>query len=165
MANALLDRVLENRPSIGQIWNLLRTVPGGSRVFFKIIGTMAPYTGTIDCDVKRLETGHAEVVLRDSRRVRNHLDSVHAIALMNLGEVSTGLTMLYTVDGVGRGIITNLSMEYLKKARGNITATCDAEIPTRAGRHDVTLEAYLRDSSGEVVAKARAQWRVTIGKT
>ncbi len=160
----MLDRLLANRPSISQLWNVLRNVPGGTRVFFRLVGRLAPYTGTIDCDVKRLDAGHSEVVMFDSRRVRNHLGSVHAIALMNLGEVSTGLAMLYAIDGVGRGIITRLSMEYLKKARGPITATCDALIPTNNGRHDVNVEAILRDASGEIVAKATAVWRVSVGK-
>ncbi|MBT9557357.1 MAG: DUF4442 domain-containing protein [Myxococcales bacterium] len=161
---SLIARALERRPSIAQLWSWLKSVPGGGRIFFKLIGQIAPYTGTIDGEVKSLGTGHAEVVLFDQRGSRNHLNSLHAIALMNLGEVATGLTMLYVVDGAGRGIITTLKMDYLKKARGPITATCDAAIPTQPGRHDVTLEAFLRDESGDVVAKATANWRVTIGK-
>jgi acyl-coenzyme A thioesterase PaaI-like protein len=161
---SLVDRALQSRPSIAQLWSLLKPLPGGSRVFFKIIGALAPYTGTIDCDVRELETGHAEVAMTDSRRVRNHLGSVHAIALMNLGEVSTGLAVLYSVDGIGRGIITSLKMDYLKKSRGTITATCDAVVPTSAGRHDVLVESFLRDDTGDVVAKATAVWRISIGK-
>ncbi len=159
---ALVERMLAQRPSLSALWNVIRHLPNGPKLFFKLLGTMAPYTGTIDAEVRALETGHTEVVLKDGRRMRNHLGSVHAIALMNLGEVATGLTMMYVIDGIGRGIITSLKMDYLKKARGEITATCDAHIPTTPGKHDVTIEAHLRDASGEIVARATAVWRASI---
>lgn len=158
----LMQRLMETRPSVAQLWNGLRAVPGGPATFSRLIGKMAPYTGTIGARVKTLETGHCEVELPDRKAVRNHLNCLHAIALMNLGEVATGLAVLYSVDGAGRGIISSLKMDYLKKARGPITATCDAEIPTRPGRHDISAEALLRNTDGEVVAKAYATWRITI---
>lgn len=159
---AVLSRIAESRPSVASIWNALKGLPGGTRMFSKLIGSMAPYTATIDCHVTALDLGHSEVRLRDRRAVRNHLDCVHAIALMNLGEVSTGLAMLYAIDGRGRGIISKLSMEYYKKARGTITATCDATVPSTRGDHHAKVEAFLRDGSGQVVAKAFATWKLTL---
>lgn len=154
--------LLNQRPTIAQLWGTCKQLPGGRKLFSRTLGRMAPYTGTIDCEVEELRTGFAVVAMRDRRAVRNHLQSVHAIALMNLGEVATGLAVMVAVDGRGRGIITHLSMDYLKKARGRITATCEAEVPDRVGTHDFEAEAVLRDAGGGIVARARAVWKVDI---
>ncbi|MCB9760916.1 MAG: DUF4442 domain-containing protein [Alphaproteobacteria bacterium] len=150
------------RPSVPELWSRLSPLPGGKTLFSKILGRAAPYTGTIDARVTELSPGHAVVTLGDRKAVRNHLNSIHAIALMNLGEVATGLAVMAGVDGRGRGIITHLGMDYTKKARGRITATCDAELPTQPGKHDVEVVATLRDASGDAVATAHARWRVDL---
>lgn len=144
------------------MWERLSKLPGGKKVFSVAVGRAAPYTGSIGAVVQELEPGMAMVSIRDRRKVRNHLRSVHAIALMNLGEVSTGLASLSALPKGGRGIIVELSMKYIKKARGTITATCRTQLPTSSGAHDHIVEGVLTDSSGAEVARARATWRLDI---
>jgi acyl-coenzyme A thioesterase PaaI-like protein len=142
------------------LWGLLKHLPGGGRMLGRLAGRMAPYTGTIRPEVLSLEPGAVRVLMRDRRRVRNHLNSVHAIALMNLGEVSTGMAVLSALPAGVRGIITQLSMDYLKKARGPITATCTCPAVTSTEKQDLEVHAELTNEAGEVVARAHARWRV-----
>lgn len=153
------------RPTVSKIWASLSHAPMGKQIFSRIVGRMAPYTGSIGATVLELDDGHAKVQLRDRKAVRNHLDSVHAIALMNLGEVSTGLSMLHWLDGRGRGIIRELRMEYLKKARGTITAECRYDLDLAPGKHDLDIVAELTDDQGAVVARAYARWRVEVDRS
>ncbi len=160
----VLRRMNLQRPTIAATWHYLTRFPGGNRLFSKFIGRMAPYTGTINCQVEELDTGHTVVTLRDRRAVRNHLNSIHAIALMNLGEVSTGLAVMYSIDGRGRGIVKSLKMDYEKKARGTLTATCDAVSPTVPGSRELPVEGIIRNESGEVVARITAIWKIQIDR-
>lgn len=157
---ARLLKQLAGPASIQPIWNVLRSVPGGGRLMGTLIGRMAPYTGTIKPEVLELGTGHARVAMKDRPGLRNHLRSVHAIALMNLGELATGAAMLVTMpDGI-RGIPIHLEMDYVKKARGTIVGECDCTLPDVSKRREVEVEGVLKDGEGDVVARVKARWMV-----
>ena len=99
--------LLVNPSSLLSAWSALRNVPGGGRLMGALIGRLAPYTGTIQPEVVALDRGFSRVRMADRPQVRNHLQSVHAIALMNLGEVATGTAMLVSVPPQTRAIITH----------------------------------------------------------
>ena len=121
---------------------------------------MAPYSGTLGARVAELEPGWCRVTLRDRRRVRNHLASVHAMALANLAEMASGLAVLVGLPPGIQGIVTGFSISYQKKARGLLTAEC------RVSGLDVTTEqeheagVTVTDAHGDVVATATAHWRL-----
>jgi uncharacterized protein DUF4442 len=69
---------------------------------------------------------------------------------------------MHAVDERGRGIVTGLRIEYVKKARGTITATCDVEVPRESGTHGLEVEGVLTDEPGDVVARLWATWRIEV---
>ncbi len=142
------------------LWRRLTPVPGGGRLFMLVIRRMVPYTGALGSRVRVLEPGHARVELRDRRGIRNHLRSVHAVALANLGEFTSGMAMMTGLPPATRGIVTELRVQFLKKARGLLTAECHANIPDVNGEitHDVTAE--IRDEAGDLVARVTAIWNL-----
>ncbi len=96
--------------------------------------------------------------LRDRRAVRNHLGSVHAIALVNLAELTSGLAMLGGLGTRVRGIVTGLSITYHKKARGPLMATSVVQVPEVTGPTEFVVTATIHDASGEAVAEAQVRW-------
>ena len=141
-------------------WHRLSPLPGGKWLFSKLIGWVVPYTGSIGARVESLEPGHVRVSLRDRRAVRQHLGSVHAVALVNLAEVTSGLAMLGAVGTQARGIVTSLRIEYLKKARGTLMAESLVTAPTVTEPVDADVTATIRDAAGDVVAVATVTWRL-----
>jgi len=142
-------------------WNRLRRLPFGKAVFSYLVGRGAPYTGTIGARIIELEPGFVRTRLHDRRKVRNHLNSVHAVALANLGEVTSGLAALTALPPNIRGIVTKLSTEYKKKARGTLTAQCRSSMPEVNSPVEREVEAVVRDRAGDEVARVRATWLLT----
>ena len=149
-----LPRLDGSRNLLRDLWNLLSGMPGGKRVFSRLVGRMAPYSGTIHATVTVLRAGHAEVQMHDRRSVRNHLDCVHAIALANLAELAGNVALMYSLPDDARFIVSGIDIEYVKKARGTITAVGESPVPRSAARAQVDVPVTLRDAAGEQVARA-----------
>jgi acyl-coenzyme A thioesterase PaaI-like protein len=115
--------------------------------------------------VLSLEPGHARIAMRDRRAVRNHLQSIHAVALINVAELASGLAMTTALPSNVRGIVTRIRMEYLKKARGTVVAESSCTVPsvTEDEEHDFATE--IRDADGDVVARAAVTWKLGPART
>ena len=147
-------------PSLRYYWLKLAGYPGGKWLFSRIIGLIVPYTGALSATVQSLEPGHCVVTLADRRKIRNHLNSIHAIALCNLGEETTGLALMNSLPDNTRGILIGISADYIKKARGKLTAECRCDIPDKLDTHEYTIKGDIRDSEGDLVATVRARWLI-----
>ncbi|HHH28698.1 MAG TPA: DUF4442 domain-containing protein [Polyangiaceae bacterium] len=149
-----LPSIEKNGNFIRDAWDRLRVVPGGSRIFSRMVGMAAPYTGSIGARVVELRQGFARVELSDRRQVRNHLDCVHAIALANLAELTGNVAVAYSLPEDARFIVKGMSLDYLKKARGTITGTASCPAFDDAREREVEIEVCLHDASGAEVTRA-----------
>lgn len=155
--SALVEKIKSNPNQIHRAWEILSSVPGGKWTFSKILGIMAPYTGTVSARVRHLKPGYAEVEINDHKAIRNHLDSIHAIALVNLSEIASNLALLAGLPTNAQIIIKKISTSYHKKARGKIIAEGDAPVLDSAEKREVTVEATLMDEEGDVTTTAELE--------
>lgn len=138
--------------TVRKAWEVAQNVPFGRKILSHLIGRLAPYTGTIGATVMELEHGRSLVVLEDRPAVRNHLKCIHAVALVNLAELAGNTALAFSMPSDARFIVSGLSIDYKKKARGRITAegTCPPIADNR--RAEYLVHVTMRDSANEVVA-------------
>jgi len=142
------------------LWQKLSSRSGGKWLFSRLMGLGVPYSGNLRAGVEELQPGFARVVLKDRRRIRNHLRCIHAIALANLGELVSGIALMAALPEDKRGIVIALSIDYFKKARGTLVAESRSLLPVIDGPTDHTVQAEIQDDSGDLVAKVTVQWRL-----
>ena len=63
-------------------------------------------------------------------------------------------------EQAARAILTGISIEYLKKARGTLIAEAHIEVPASNEERSYEFESVVTDASGERVARATARWLV-----
>ncbi len=138
--------------AVRRAWEIAQSVPFGKQIMSRLVGRLAPYTGTIGATIMTLEQGRSVVVLEDRPAVRNHLKCIHAVALVNLAELAGNAALAFSMPSDARFIVAGLSIDYKKKARGRITAEGVCPPITSHERAEYAVHVTMRDEAREVVA-------------
>lgn len=134
-------------------WEAITLLPGGRYLFSKAIGFYVPYTGSISAQVQELDPGHAIVELNEHRKVMNHLDSIHAMALANLIEFTGNLAVYSNLPADGRLILKGIEVEYKKKARGKVTAESKVPPIDASEQTEHRINVTVRDDEEDVTTE------------
>jgi acyl-coenzyme A thioesterase PaaI-like protein len=145
--------------NILETWRQVSRLPGGKYLFSALLGRRVPYTGTLRAYVDQLEPGFARVELKDRPILRNHLQSIHAAALMNFAEAATGLAFIAGTSSKMRAILVGFEIDYLKKARGKLFCEARAPLVEEGVSKEYLVQAELKNEKSEVVCRVRAKWK------
>jgi hypothetical protein len=108
--------------------------------------------------IRALSYHVAEVSMNQRWGVQNHIQTVHAIAVCNLVEMTMGMTAEGTIPAHLRWLPMGMDVRYLKKSMGTLTATCSIdpekffELEKYPG--EVGLPVEVRNTDGVVVTDA-----------
>jgi acyl-coenzyme A thioesterase PaaI-like protein len=150
-----------DRDRLIALWQRLAPLPGGDRLFSRVFAWFVPYSGTVGAVVRQLEPGYCRVTAVDRSSLRNHLSSIHAVALVNLGEMTSGLAMTMALPANVRGIVTEIGGSFAKKARGDLVAESRVSVPTVGEEPvDTRVETVITNRTGETVAVIHTIWRL-----
>jgi acyl-coenzyme A thioesterase PaaI-like protein len=121
----------------------------------RAICSRAPYFASIAPRIELLEPGRCVVRMRDRRAVHNHIGTVHAIALCNMAELAAGLATDAAIPDALRWIPKGMSVRYLRKAVGTMTATARVPgIDAQGEAREVHARVEVSDTNGDVVFDA-----------
>lgn len=127
----------------------------GSAQFSKMVCQMAPYFGTIEPEVVGPRPGRAEAKVGFRRDITNHIGTIHAIALCNAAELVAGLMTQVSIPDGMRWIPSGMTVEYLAKAKTDVTAVADGSAVDWQSEGDKIVPVEITDSEGQTVFTAR----------
>ena len=138
-----------------KLFRLLGRTAAGRWTFTRIICAKAPYFASISPLIEELAPGRCVVLLRDRRRVRNHIGTVHAIAMCNAAELAGGLATDVSIAPTQRWIPKGMTVRYLHKAKGTLTATASVAVPPAdAPAQEAHALVEVRNAANELVFDA-----------
>ena len=115
------------------IWNRLHQKPGGKWLFSRLVCWKAPYFASIRPLFLVLEPGRCRLRVKFRRAVKNHIGTVHAIAMCNMAELAAGTMIEVTLPSTHRWIPKGMAVEYLRPARGDVAAVAKVDLPADLG--------------------------------
>jgi acyl-coenzyme A thioesterase PaaI-like protein len=136
------------------MWNRLEGKPFGKALFTGAICWKAPYFGTIRPRIEEFRPNYVRASMRRRRAVQNHIGTVHAIAVCNLAELAAGTMIEISIPASMRWLPKGMTVEYLKKADGDLEAVATAPEVVEGAAHDVPVDVQVMNRSGEVVVRA-----------
>lgn len=134
----------------------------GPEAFSKMACQMAPYFTTINPLIAELRQGAATVKVPFCREITNHLGTVHAIALCNAAELAAGMMTNVSIPGGARWIPKGMAVEYLAKAKSEVTAMALGDEIDWNSEGDKLVPVEIRDSEGKAVFTARITMNVKL---
>ncbi|SMF52535.1 hotdog fold domain-containing protein [Pseudobacteriovorax antillogorgiicola] len=137
-----------------KLYRKFKQWPLGAQLFSRIVCFKAPYFNSIHPVFETLEPGHAIVRVKKRRSVTNHIGTVHAIAMANAAELAGGTMMEASLPSSMRWIPKGMTIEYLKKAKTDITAETKLDVIPDRGSQDVHVIVEVKDINGELVSRA-----------
>ncbi len=132
------------------IFNRMKNLPGGKRLFSRILTFRVPYFSTIYPRVQELRTGFCRVEIQDRRSIHNHLKSVNAGALCTLSELTGGLAIEASLPHNLRWIPKDMTVKYVKKAQGLLVSTCTLD-PATLCPGDNAIQIHVQNPANELV--------------
>jgi acyl-coenzyme A thioesterase PaaI-like protein len=95
------------------------------------IGRVVPYVGTSGVYFEKMTRNEVIVFLKNRRKVRNHIQQIHAAAMILLAETATGMAVGMNIPDDKIPLIKSMKTDFVKRSTGAMRAVAkltDAQI-------------------------------------
>jgi acyl-coenzyme A thioesterase PaaI-like protein len=138
-------------PTVLGLYRSLARLPKGRTVFSVVFARKAPYFRSIRPRFLDVRPHRAQLVVADRKRVRNHIGTVHVIAICNGLEAAMGALAEATVPTGNRWIPKGMRVEYLGKATSDIVCVAETEPADWERGPDVPVRVSATRDDGSLV--------------
>lgn len=142
-------------------WNRMQASGFGRWLFTRAVCWKAPYFASISPRFVSLQPGCAVVSMQKRRKVKNHIGTIHAIAMANLCEIAAGVLTEVTIPVSMRWLPRGMNIQYLAKAETAVHVHASMPAPVGADAQDLVVDCDVRDAGGKTVVTAQISMYVT----
>lgn len=137
--------------------------PVRSLLITKMFTSQVRFAGTGGVKFVELEEGRAVLVMRNQRKVQNHIRGIHAAAMALLAETATGAVLGMTIPDTHIPLLKTMHVDYVRRAKGNLRAeaTLPPELRQRVlteEKGDFAVPIRVTDDDGQEPIKVQMVW-------
>lgn len=159
---------MSKKNQLSRVVGFINKFPVGMRSWLlsKVIGRVVRFAGTAGTRVEKLTPNECIIVMRNKKKVQNHIGSVHAAAMALMAESATGFITGLTVPDSRILVVRNMDLEYIRRATGDMKAVAsfsDEQVDyiKNTEKGDIEVPVVVTDSTGTETVKARMVWAWT----
>ena len=142
----------EKLTKVMALYKRVTRLPFGHKIFSIMVARIAPYFSTIKPLITELKPNYCECFIKKTKKVHNHIKTVHVIAICNGLEMAMGVMTEASIPKHLRWIPKGMSLDYTAKAGSDIR--CVAKVtPEQWQVGDLFVEVIAYDINDVVVVK------------
>lgn len=127
--------------------------PLQSQALSFVLGRTVKFVGTAGLVVEELTPERAVVVVKNRKKVQNHIGSVHACAMALVAETATGFVVGMNLPDAAVPVIKTIKIDYVKRAKGDMRAVATLSEDQRRRimsepKGDVLVACEVTDENG-----------------
>ena len=131
----------------------------GKRIFSFAFGQVAPYFASVRPQFVTIRPNYAELTIKKRRAVKNHIGTVHAIAVCNGLEAAMGALAEASIPKDKRWIPKGMEVAYLAKSSSDLRCIAETDPSQWEGVGDLPVRVKaLRDDDTVVVEGVINLW-------
>lgn len=132
------------------LYHKVTRFPFGHKIFSLMVSFKAPYFSTVNPLVNDVRANYCECVIKKQRKVYNHIQTVHVIAICNGLEMAMGIMAEASIPKHLRWIPKGMTVDYVAKANSDIR--CIAQIDAQQWAvGDVVVKVTALDKDDVIV--------------
>ena len=128
------------------------------------MSSQAPYFSTIDPQFVCVKPGHVEAIIKNRKKIHNHLGTVHAAAMCNAAELVGGIMTDVTLPDKRRWIPSAMNVKYLVKAKTDLRAVADGSGIDWSTIGEIVVPVEILDTEDTKVFTAKITMNIKLKK-
>lgn len=125
--------------------------------------SMVKLAGTAGIRVEKLTQTEAQISLKNTKRVQNHIGGLHACSMALAAESATGILVGMNVPDTHVPLIKKMSVDFVRRCQGDIRVTAELSDEDYARIHEedrgeVLVRCRVEDESGKEPIRADMLW-------
>ncbi|MEW6990660.1 DUF4442 domain-containing protein [Colwelliaceae bacterium 6441] len=129
----------------------------------KLFSSKVKFAATTGIEIQSITTHQVEIVLRNRKKVQNHIGGIHAVAAAVLAESATGIVFGMNVPDSRLPLLKSMKLEYQRRMQGSLRAVatlCEQQrkLISQQEKGHVVIPVEITDESGQQPIVCEMEW-------